>query len=65
MFEKLNEKVRKLTYIDVKLIKLATFFAAIIVVKLFPQLLKINYWVLIVLTIACSVKPAYKFLSKK
>lgn len=65
MFEKLNEKVGKLTYIDVQLIKLATFFATIIIVKLFSQLLRINYWVLIVLTIACSVKPVYKFLTRK
>ena len=65
MFKKLNERIEKLTYIDVKLIKWSVFFATIIIVKLFPQLLKINYWVLIILMIACLAKPCYKFWIKK
>lgn len=40
MFRKLNERVKKLSFIDVKLIKWAVFFATIIIVKLFPQLLR-------------------------
>lgn len=49
---------------DIKLVKLAVFFASIIIVKLFPQVLKIDYWVLVVLMIACSAKPSYKFWIK-
>lgn len=65
MFEKMNERVKKLTIVDIKLIKWATLFATIIIVKLFPQLLKIDYWVLIVLLLVCSAKPFYKFWIKK
>ncbi len=65
MFEKWNERVKKLTCVDIKLVKWATFFATIIIVKFFPQLLKIDYWVLIVLMVACSAKPFYKFWIKK
>jgi len=65
MFKKLNERVKKLTLMDIKLVKLAVFFATIIVVKLFPQLLKIEYWILIVLMIVCSTKPFYNFWMKK
>jgi hypothetical protein len=65
MFRKLNERVKRLTLMDVKLVKLAVFFATIVVVKLFPQLLEINYLILIVLMIACSAKPFYNFWMKK
>jgi hypothetical protein len=65
MFKKMNERLRKLTVVDMGLVKWSVFFAAIIIVKLFPQLLKINYGVLILLTIACGARPLYKFWIKK
>lgn len=65
MFKKMNERLRKLTVIDIGLVKWSAFFAAIIIVKLFPQLLKINYGILILLTIACGARPLYKFWIKK
>jgi len=64
MFEKLNERVRKLTVIDIGLTKWAVFFAAIIIVKFFPQLLRINFVILAVLLIICAIKPTYKFWIK-
>ncbi len=65
MFAKLNERVKKLTVIDIGLVKWTVLFATIIIVKLFPQLLNIGYPVLIVLMIACAIKPCYKFWIKK
>ena len=65
MFEKLNERVKKLTVIDIKLIKWAVLFATIIIVKLFPKLLEIGYPVLIILMLVCSAIPFYKFWIKK
>jgi hypothetical protein len=65
MLEKLDQKAKKLTYIDIKFIQLAVIVVAIILVKLFPQLLKIDYWVLIVLLIVFAAKPFYKFWIKK
>ncbi|MFH0732194.1 MAG: hypothetical protein V2A72_04650 [Candidatus Omnitrophota bacterium] len=65
MFEGWNERIKKMTVIDIGLIKWAVTFATIIIVKLFPQLLKINYVVLFALTIACGAKPLYKFWIKK
>lgn len=64
MFEKLNERVRKLTVIDIGLTKWTAFFAAIIIVKLFPQLLRINFVILAALLIICAIKPMYKFWIK-
>ena len=65
MFENWNERIKKMTVMDIGLVKFAAFFFAIIIVKLFPQLLKINYAVLIVLVLACGAKPLYKFWIKK
>ncbi|MFH1238978.1 MAG: hypothetical protein V1653_02580 [bacterium] len=65
MFEKMDERVKKLTTIDIGLTKLAVFFGTIIVVRLFPQLLNISFLVLAVLMIACAVKPFYAFWVKK
>jgi len=65
MLEKLNEKMARLDYIDIKLIKWSVIAFTIILVKFFPQLLKIDYWILIVLTIAFAARPGYKFWAKK
>jgi hypothetical protein len=65
MFEKMNERSRKLTVVDIGLVKLSVFFATIVLVKLFPQLLKINYWILILLMLVCGIIPLYKFWIKK
>lgn len=64
MFEKLNERVKRLTVVDIGLTKWSVFFATIIIIKLFPQLMRINYGILAVLMIACAAKPLYKFWIK-
>lgn len=61
----MNEKIKKMTVMDIGLVKWSVFFAAIIIVKLLPQLLKIGYPVLIVLMIVCAAKPLYKIWIKK
>jgi len=65
MFEKMNERLRKLTVLDIGLVKWSSLFAGIIVAKFFPQLLKINYGVLLLLTILCGARPLYRFWIKK
>ncbi|MFC1658675.1 hypothetical protein ACFL1D_04720 [Candidatus Omnitrophota bacterium] len=65
MLEKLDQKVKGLTYMDVKFIQLAVIVLTIILVKLFPRLLNIDYPLLIVLFIIFAVKPFYRFWIKK
>jgi hypothetical protein len=60
MFEKMNERIKKLTLIDIGMIKWSVFFATIIVVKAFPQLLNIGYPVLIILMLALAAKSVHK-----
>ena len=65
MFERMNDRVRKLTVIDIGLIKWSALFGTIIIVKIFPQLLNIGYPILIVLMLAAAVKPVYVIWFKK
>jgi len=65
VLEKLNKRIRKLTVIDIGLTKWSVLFATIILVKIFPQILRINYPALIILLVLCSVKPIYDFWLKK
>lgn len=65
MFESWNERIKKMTVIDIGLVKLSVFFATIIMVKIFPQLLNNSYPILIMFIIAFGAKPLYKFWIKK
>jgi len=65
MFKNWNEKIKRMTVVDIGLVKISVFFFTIIIMKLFPQLLKINYTILILLVLACGIKPLYVFWIKK
>ena len=64
-WKNMDEKVKKMTVMDIGLVKMSVFFFTIIIIKFFPQLLRINYAVLIVLVLACGIKPLFKFWIKK
>jgi len=64
-WDNMNARVKRMTVMDMGLVKFTAFFFAIIIVKLFPQLLKINYAILIVFVVVCGMKPLYKFWIKK
>ena len=63
-WDNMNGRIKKMTVTDIGLVKWSVFFATIIIVKLFPQLLKISYVVLFMLMVACSIKPLYSFWIK-
>ena len=65
MVVSLNERIKNMTVVDIGLIKWAVFFFTIIIVKLFPQLLKINYIILAILVIISGARPLYKFWIKE
>lgn len=65
LWRDMDYKMKKMTVTDIGLVKMSVFFFTIIIVKLFPKLLKINYVVLIALVLACGVVPLYKFWVKK
>ncbi len=65
LLDHMNNRVKTMNIADIALIKWSVFLTSIIIVKLFPQLLNVNYFVLIALTVACAIKPMYKFWIKK
>ena len=65
MINMLNEKMKKMTVMDIGLVKLSVFFFAIIMVKLFPALLNLGYPVLIIIVLALGARPLYKFWFQK
>jgi len=65
MFQSLSERAKKLTLVDIALTKWSVFFAALLIAKLFPALLRINPLVLSALTLVCAARPLYTFWMKK
>jgi len=65
MLNRMNTRLKRLTVVDIGLVKWSVFFATIIIVKSFPRLLNIDYAILALLTLACAIKPLYKFWIKK
>lgn len=63
MFEELDKRVKKLDALDMALVKWAAFVAAVIIIKLIPQLLNISYLLLLIILIALAARPVYKFWS--
>jgi hypothetical protein len=60
-----NERVRKLTIVDLKLLQFTAVFVALIIVKLIPQIMEINIWWFVVLAIIFGLRPVYVFCFKK
>ena len=65
MLASLNDKIKKLTVVDIGLVKFSAFFFAIIIAKLFPAVLILSYPVLIILVLLCGAKPFYSVWFKK
>lgn len=61
----LNERVKKMTVLDVGLIKASVFFATLFIAKFIPQLSQIRLRYLLVLWVLCAIKPIYTFWVKK
>ena len=57
--ESINQRVKKLSLFDIQLIKLANIFFAFFLVKLIPEILKVNTAWFVILCILCSIKPIY------
>ena len=65
ILKKMNERVKKFSIFDVKLVQGAAMFVALIIAKLIPRIMDINIWWFIILLVICAIKPFYVFLIKK
>jgi hypothetical protein len=61
----LNQRVRKMSILDVKLAQGVAMFLALIIAKLIPDIMDINVWWFVVLLILCVMKPFYVFWIKE
>ncbi len=60
-----NNRIKKFTIFDVKLVQLAAIFFALIVVKIFPEIMNLHIGWFIGLCILFAVRPVYTLYFKK
>lgn len=65
IIQDMNERVRKLNIFDIKLVQGCAMFAALIIVKLIPQIMTINIWWFVILLGISAIRPLYVFYIKK
>ncbi|MBE0481649.1 MAG: hypothetical protein IBX68_11805 [Dehalococcoidia bacterium] len=63
--EDMNRRVKRCSIIDVKLAQGSAMFLALILAKLFPQIMTISIWWFVVLLLLCAIKPVSIFCAKK
>ena len=62
--ENMNQRVKKLSLLDIKLAQLCAIFLTLIIVKLLPEIMEIHIWWFIGILILCAIKPMYTFFIK-
>ena len=60
-----NDRVKRLTIFDVKLVQVCAIFVALIMVKLIPEIMDIKIRWFVVLLVLCAIRPIYVFFLKK
>jgi len=61
----MNQRARKLSVFDLKLVQGVAVFFALIIAKLIPQIMDIDVWWFVGLGILCVMKPCYVFWFKR
>jgi len=65
LFKWANNRVKKMSFFDVKLVAIAGFFIGLILVKLVPSVLSVSGWWFVVITVLCLLRVYYVILFKK
>ena len=61
LLEELDRRVKKFSFIDVKLAQGAAMFGALVIAKIIPDIMDLSIWWFIVLLVICAIKPAGVF----
>ena len=64
IFRYFNDRVKKLTIFDIKLAQGAAMCIALIIAKLFPEVLSISVWWFVAAAIVLGIRPMYAFFVK-
>ena len=59
-----NAKIKKMTLVDIKLIKLSVFAFALMVAKLWQPILSLDWYWYLVMTIVFAIRPCMKMCKK-
>ncbi len=65
LLEVMDKRVKKFSFIDVKLAQGAAMFLALIIAKYIPGIITLSVWWFIGLLIICAIKPACVFWLKE
>ncbi|KPK73239.1 hypothetical protein AMJ87_02500 [candidate division WOR_3 bacterium SM23_60] len=65
IFEDMNQRVKKLTIFDIKLVQACAMLVILIIVKLIPQIMMLSIWWFVALLVLCAIRPLYVFYFKK
>ncbi len=65
MIDYWNRKVKKFTIFDVKLVQGAAMAFALIIVKLFPQIMSLSIWWFVAFAVVCALRPVYAMWFKE
>lgn len=65
LLKDMDQQIKKLGLLDFTLAQCSAMFFAFIIVKLLPQIMNINIWWFIALTVLFTAKPTCIFWSKK
>lgn len=65
LFKWANDRVKKMSFFDVKLVAIAGFFIGLILVKLAPSILNISGWWFVAIVVLCLLRIYYVILFKK
>ena len=65
LFEWVSDRVKKLHWIDIKLIVITGICTGLILAKLIPSLLTVSIWWFVAITVLCLLRIYYVILFKK
>ena len=60
-----NERVKRFTIFDIKLVQGIGIAVALILAKLIPDIMKIDIWWFVALLVLCAARPIYLFFLKR
>lgn len=64
LFEYINQRIKKFTLLDLKLLQLSAVFLVLAIVKLIPEIMNLNILWFILLSIITGCKPFLKLIKK-
>ena len=61
LLEDMNQRVKKLGIIDLKLAQGAAMFFALVIAKLIPDVMDLSIWWFVAMLVICAIRPFYAF----